>query len=142
MKKFKIWLILAATVSVLTACGQNEASSPIILEEESISSPSSTTDNAPIQNDLPTDIVVEDDTLPPEEGMVRSPLTNEWVDADVANTRPIAVMTPNESSAIPHYNLSQASIIYEANVEGRMTRMMAIYEDWEDFEHIRFVPAG
>lgn len=136
MKKFKIWLILAATVSVLTACGQSEASSPIILEEDPISSPSSNTDNAPIQNDLPTDIVIEDDTLPPEDGMVRSSLTNEWVDADVAGTRPIAVMTPNESSAIPHYNLSQASIIYEANVEGRMTRMMAIYEDWEDLERI------
>ncbi len=54
----------------------------------------------------------------------------------MAATRPIAVMTPNEVAAIPHYNLSNASVIYEANVEGRMTRMMAIYEDWKDLEKI------
>ena len=68
--------------------------------------------------------------------MVRSRLTNEWVDADVAATRPIAVMIPNEASAIPQYSLSDASIIYEANVENRMTRMMAIYEDWQNLDKI------
>jgi len=68
--------------------------------------------------------------------MVRSRLTNEWVDADVAATRPIAVMIPNEAAAIPQYSLSEASILYEANVENRMTRMMAVYEGWEDLDKI------
>lgn len=81
-------------------------------------------------------VVIEDDTQPPREGMVRSLLTNEWVSADVADTRPIAVMIPNESAAVPHYNLSEASIIYEANVEARITRLMAIYEDWENLTRI------
>lgn len=45
-------------------------------------------------------------------------------------------MTPNESSAVPHYNLSNASVIYEANVEGRMTRMLALYENWEGLDKI------
>ena len=45
-------------------------------------------------------------------------------------------MIPNEASAIPQYSLSEASIIYEANVENRMTRMMAIYEGWEDMDKI------
>lgn len=82
------------------------------------------------------EIIIEDDSEPPAEGMVRSTLTNEWVDAEVAKTRPIAVMVPNESAALPHYNLSDASILYEANVEGRMTRLMAIYEGWEDMTKI------
>lgn len=137
MNKLKIWLLVAVAASLLTACAGSEGKSPIILDETPISNPDiSQGKNPPIQNDLPADIVVEDDTLPPKEGMVRSRLTNEWVDAAVANTRPIAVMTPNESAAIPHYNLSKASIIYEANVEGRMTRMMAIYEDWQDLAKI------
>ena len=67
---------------------------------------------------------------------MRSRLTNEWVDADVAATRPIAVMIPNEAAAIPQYSLSEASILYEANVENRMTRMMAVYEGWEDLDKI------
>lgn len=81
-------------------------------------------------------VIVEDDSTPPQEGMVRSRLTNEWVDAKVAEQRPIAVIIPNETAALPHYNLSEASILYEANVEGRMTRMMAIYEDWDELHRI------
>ena len=136
MKKIKIWLILAASVALLCACGQSEdIQSPIIVDEEPIATQSSETDETLSGTDS-TQTVAEDDTLPPREGMVRSRLTNEWVDEEVANTRPIAVITPNESNAIPHYNLSKASILYEANVEGRMTRMMAIYEDWQDLEKI------
>ena len=136
MKKIKIWLILAASVALLCACGQSEdIQSPIIVDEEPIATQSSETDETLSGTDS-TQTVTEDDTLPPREGMVRSRLTNEWVDEEVANTRPIAVITPNESNAIPHYNLSKASILYEANVEGRMTRMMAIYEDWQDLEKI------
>lgn len=135
MKHLKILLLLAASVVLLAACGQEEAKSPIIQDPIATQSSASKSE-APFQNDLPTDVIIEDDTLPPVEGMVRSRLTNEWVYEEVANTRPIAVMTPNESSAIPHYNLSNASIIYEANVEGRMTRMLAIYEDWQNLERI------
>lgn len=141
MKKRILSLVLAASMIFMTACSSTSQEGPIIITPESLSTESSTPDNAgtsavtdPSQEAAVP--VTEDDTLPPAEGMVRSRLTNEWVDADVANTRPIAVMTPNESSALPHYNLSKASIIYEANVEGRMTRMLAVYEDWEDLEKI------
>lgn len=130
----KLLAVLSAVALLLCACSGNELKSPIILEGEPISTESEELSDE--QVNFPVDTIVEDDTLPPREGMVRSRLTNEWVDKDVANTRPIAVMTPNEMSAIPHYNLSNASVIYEANVEGRMTRMMAIYEDWDDLEKI------
>lgn len=136
MKKSHILLALAVSVLLCACGGEGSPKSPILLEPETSSSlpthhPGDTgsgSENIPI--------IVEDDSVPPHEGMVRSKLTNEWVDADVAATRPIAVMTPNETSALPHYNLSEASILYEANVEGRMTRMLAVYEDWQDLEKI------
>jgi len=81
-------------------------------------------------------IIVEDDTLPPEENMTRSPLTNEWISREAAGIRPIAVMIPNEINAIPHYNLSKASVVYEAKVEGSMTRLMALYDDWLELVRI------
>ncbi len=94
----------------------------------------------PIEQTAPetgsTENVVTDDENPPAEGMVRSRLTNEWVDEALADKRPIAVMTPNEISAVPHYGLSQADVLYECNVEGDMTRLMGIYEDWENLEKI------
>jgi len=134
MKILKLWIVLACAVFALSACGQNQTvKSPFLLEDEASSD---STGEYSTEETLPTETVFENDDEAPAEGMVRSLLTNEWIDEDIANTRPIAVMTPNESSAIPHYNLSQASIIYEANVEGRMTRMMAIYENWEDMEKI------
>lgn len=135
MKKSKIWLALAIAAFTLCGCSQEDAGGPILPEESTpesqVSQPATLTPDS-----IPSNIVVEDDSQPPHEGMVRSRLTNEWIDVDVANTRPIAVMIPNENSAIPHYSLSEASIIYEANVEGRMTRMMAIYEDWQNLEKI------
>ena len=131
MKKLKLFLLLFACTSLLTGChNQTEYDGPI--------------DDSPIVSDNPgntfgnvdNSIISESDSTPPKEGMLRSRLTNEWVEAPVANTRPIAVMIPNEKAAIPHYNLSDASILYEANVEGQMTRMMAIYEDWVDLDKI------
>jgi hypothetical protein len=68
--------------------------------------------------------------------MQRSRLTNEWVEPEVADVRPIAVVIPSEKDAIPHYNLSEASVLYEVKVEGRMTRMLAIFEDWEKLDKI------
>lgn len=139
MKKLKLWLVLVAAVASLTACnGQEPLKSPIILEPDPIilDENNDKNDNAS-DADIPDNSTLEeDDTLPPKEGMVRSRLTNEWVDKDIANTRPIAVMVPNEAAAIPHYNLSEASVIYEANVEGRMTRMLAIYDNWQDLDKI------
>ena len=73
---------------------------------------------------------------PEEQGMVRSILTNEWVTQEVASIRPIAVIIPNEARAIPHFNLSEASVLYETKVEGSMSRMMGIFEDWEKLERL------
>lgn len=133
MKHIKLCLLLAAAVMLFTACSDDAPDSPVISE-------TGMKESVPLKEDFPlpdsSAEAVDDDTLAPEEGMVRSPLTNEWVDADVARERPIAVMIPSESAALPHYSLSKASVIYEANVEGRMTRMLAVFEDWDELEKI------
>ncbi len=138
MKKIKMGLLLVLLSCMLCACSDStiaDNKSPIILDEEPVEKPDSPT-NTEDETPASTPIVTEDDTEPPVPGMLRSRLTNEWVDETVANTRPIAVMTPNENAALPHYNLSNASIIYEANVEGRMTRMLAIYAGWDALDKI------
>lgn len=67
---------------------------------------------------------------------MQSYLTGEWTSQDIANRRPIAVMIPNNKPAMPQYGLSKAGIIYEAPVEGRITRLMAVFEDFDDLERI------
>lgn len=135
-KKFFLPVLMSACLA-LSACGltdsnENDASSNAASKIDT-SAQGKTESNSGTAN-LP--VIVIDDSTAPEEGMVRSKLTNEWIDADVDNTRPIAVIIPNELNAIPQYNISEASILYEANVEGRMTRLMGIFEDWEGLEKI------
>ncbi len=141
MKKIKLLILAAICALALCACGDTD--DPIVqpgtIESNTPSSSSSSEESSSSGEESSSEEetpVIEDDSIPPEAGMVRSRLTNEWVSKEVGETRPIAVMTPNESSAIPHYNLAEASILYEANVEGRMTRMLAIYEDWQKLEKI------
>ena len=76
-----------------------------------------------------------DEDLPPEDGMVRSRITNEWVTEEVNNTRPITVMIPNTKTA-SQYGISQADVLYECNVEGSITRLMALFQDWTNFDRL------
>lgn len=132
MKKLKIGLI--CTISIFTLCSCGPQSAPPDSGEHTSSEDTMLPDiSLPEESG---DSAVDGDSVPPREGMARSRLTNEWVEESVANTRPIAVMTPNEHNAQPQYGLSKASVIYEANVEGRMTRLLALYEDWTGFEKI------
>ena len=68
--------------------------------------------------------------------MYRSELTNEWIDGSLEKTRPIAIMVPNDSAALPHYNISKADILYECPVESGITRSMAVIKDWENLDRI------
>ncbi len=133
MYKIKIGLLLAAVTVLLSACSVGGPTDPDTTENKQ-------TKDAQTQSgsldSIPPTSAEDPDTIPPREGMARSRLTNEWVDQDVADTRPIAVITPNESQALPQYSLADASILYEANVEGYMSRLLAIYEDWDQLEKI------
>ncbi len=71
-----------------------------------------------------------------ENGEMQSYLTGEWKDANVSKRRPMAVMIPNNKAAMPQYGISLASIIYEAPVEGRITRLMGIFEDYDELEFV------
>ena len=66
------------------------------------------------------------------DGQMQSYLTGEWKEEDVVKRRSMAVMIPNNKAALPQYGISLASIIYEAPVEGRITRLMAFFEDYDD----------
>ncbi len=70
------------------------------------------------------------------EGKVQSDLTGEWVDPEVNNTRPIAVMINNIGEAMPQSGIGEADVIYEMVVEGGITRLMAVFSDYDGLEKI------
>lgn len=64
-------------------------------------------------------------------GKTTSFLTGEYVDAKRAQRRPVAVMYNNIINAIPHSGLSNADVIYESPVEGSITRLMGIFDNYD-----------
>lgn len=71
--------------------------------------------------------VVLDSSQPDCPDCLKRWLDGEMVAPDRAEAFPIAVMIDNDPAARPQFSLAQASLVYEAPVEGGMTRYMAIY---------------
>ncbi|MBQ9867540.1 MAG: DUF3048 domain-containing protein [Lachnospiraceae bacterium] len=93
-------------------------------------------DSAPVDEEpVAEEPEEEEDVIP--EGMYRSELTNEFIPLELKDQRPIAVMTDNEITALPHYGTSDADIVYEmmnSTANGRITRLMPIIKDWKNIK--------
>lgn len=132
MKRLQVLLLIALSSTILLiGCGKKEEE----IEEPVVAQVIEPQPELKESETIEEETITDDDT-PPEEGMVRSTLTNEWIDGDLEDIRPISIMIPNDSSALPHYNLSKADILYECPVEGSITRSMAVIKDWEGLERI------
>ncbi len=132
-KKISICLVasLAATM-LFTGCGKKEEVPDSVVEEAAI--PTEAPTEAPTATPEPGFPVIEEREV--KDGKMQSYLTGEWKDESVVTRRPIAVMIPNNAPAMPQYGISKASIIYEAPVEGRITRLMAVIEDFDDLDRV------
>ncbi len=129
---FTAFLLLS--LSLLGACGSTpepEISEPEPMEE---TEPVAEEEPEPEPEPEPVSPFIEERVS--VDGQIQSYLTGEWTDEEIATRRPIAVMIPNNRPAMPQYGLSQAGIIYEAPVEGRITRLMAVFENFDDLERI------
>lgn len=127
---------LLAAGMLFTGCGKSEEPEPIT-ELEVAPVPETELAAAPTPTPTPEPegpAVIKDREV--VDGKMQSYLTGEWKDESVVTRRPIAVMIPNNSPAMPQYGISRASIIYEAPVEGRITRLMAVFEDFDDLDRI------
>lgn len=137
-KTMKLFMITALCAALcLAGCGKKEETIPelperleVLPEEEE----EPVEVEQPPEELTPSGLVIEERTV--VDGKMQSYLTGEWTDVSRATRRPIAVMIPNNRPAMPQYGLSQAAIIYEAPVEGRITRLMVVFENFDDLERI------
>ncbi len=137
MKKAKVLLFvsIAAVVMAMTGCGSSDDSAEAVSSiKEKI--PEQTTEAASEETSEEEVVEEEEEDTPPQEGMVRSVLTNEWIDGDLAEKRPIAVMYPINKEAQPQYGLSNVDVFYEIMEEGDMSRQLGIIQDWENLDRI------
>ena len=135
MKKIQALFVPAlATILLLSGCQSKEQTQQPTLQpiEESVPAAEESQTSG---NPQPAETQAPALDVPPAEGMVRSDLTNEWIDEEVSKRRPIAVMIPNTKTA-SQYGISSADILYECNVESSITRLMGIWEDWDEIEKV------
>lgn len=91
------------------------------------------------KEELPSKIQQSDSTTIDEEeitGEVVSYLTGLPISEEVKNSRPLAVMLNNKKEGCPQSGIADAAIVYEAPVEGRITRLMALYDDYRNLEKV------
>jgi len=135
----KILIGMLAVMLVLSGCGKKDEAS------EQASASNEKVDRIDMESEYvpPAEPeVVEEEEEPEEEipeGMYRSELTNEPISEDLKDQRPIAAMIDNEKTALNHFGTNSADIIYEmmnSTANDRVTRLMAIFKDYESVEQI------
>lgn len=70
------------------------------------------------------------------EGYVYSQYTGLPIPEETARRKPVAISINNHRKASPQSGLLYADIIYEAPVEGNMTRFVAVFQDYDQVEKI------
>ncbi len=125
MKKALIVFLLFILVFV-TSCSKtipavNENSQTIV----------NTPVTVPEKDSNPEEDVTEPEEIPEEPDLKteRSFLTGLPILPEEKFTRPVALVFNNIKEALPQWNISESDIVWECNMEGGITRLIAIYSD-------------
>ena len=110
MKRKSVLLLTSVVLSamLLGGCGGKEESTSVLddIQEETVEAE----EPEVVEEETEAETEEEEES---REGMYRSELTNEWIDESLKNQRPIAAMVDNEKTALPHFGLSDADVVYE-----------------------------
>lgn len=135
-KSLALFLVMTMAAASMTGCGDKKAADEPATEvnfaDIAGNTPEETTEAS--TEEASTEEAAEEET---REGMYRSELTNEWIDESLKDQRPVAIMVDNEKTALPHYGLTEADVVYElmnSTANGRITRLMAVVKDWGKIE--------
>ncbi|MCR5734565.1 MAG: DUF3048 domain-containing protein [Lachnospiraceae bacterium] len=139
MRKTRILFLLTVTACLVLAGCDKDKKKAETKPDSAFSDPVIqviTDDSAKPTEAAPVETAVEEET---REGMYRSELTNEWIDESIKDQRPIAAMVDNEKTALPHYGLTKADIVYEmtnSTANEGVTRFMVLVKDWESITQL------
>ncbi len=115
----KISVTLLVMMLLLTSCRTND---PEITEQP--------------QTESQTEEKTTEVTTAPDIETFPNPLTGEEGEKDLSGKRAVALVIKNDRAAAPQPGLSNADIVYEAAVEGGLTRFLALFSDIESLERI------
>ncbi len=144
MKKKVVTMMLCAAlaVSAFAGCSKTETPAPDSANEMAtpIEQPSEEVTEPVVEEAEQTakEIkILKNEDAP--EGFVYNELSGRLIDASLENQRPIAAMVDNELTALDHYGINDADVIYEminSTENNRVTRLMVIQKDWGSIERM------
>ena len=122
-KKLAGMMILALTVGMISVgCGKEKTPEPDVVD---LTVPPVVTEEEEPEPE-------EEPEVTTHEGEAQSLLTGEWLPEEETKNRPVAIMFGNTTDALPQYGIGEADVLYECLVEGGLTRLMGIFENYED----------
>ncbi len=131
MKKMKYGMtavcLAVGMMLAVTACGGKKT--------ESTETETQTAVTVETQTESETETEAETEAALPA-GEMYSYLTGEPVSETIGKQRPYAIMINNIDVSLPQSGVSQAEMIYEAQVEGGITRLLALFQDVDNVEKI------
>lgn len=126
-KKFagmmRIMTLALLIVMISVGCGKEKQTPDDVVD---VTVPSVVTDEKTEPEAEPKEPVVT------HEGEAKSLLTGEWLPEEETKNRPFAIMFGNTTDALPQYGIGEADVLYECLVEGGLTRLMGIFDNYKD----------
>lgn len=126
MKKLTFYILLLITAFTLLGCKKNKTNN----NQGDIANDNTKNDIVsvtPQSTKAPTITTAPDET---HKGQVRSSLTGLWIDEANAKNRPYAIVFNNFRSVSNQSSVSQSDILYEGIVEGGITRLLGIGQNF------------
>ena len=144
-------MVLVLSIAALSACDTTKAPEMTteVTETEHITTEAQT-ETEEITTAVVTEAVTEAVTESPileddgalalpvilPENAVLDPLTGLECSEEKAQRRPVAIMINNIKDALPQQQISAASVLYECEVEGGITRLLGVYNEYSDLKAI------
>lgn len=133
MKKRTLYMLIMITALLIMGC-KNATDEGIT--DESTTEENDITDTSLLPTQPPIQEIQPSVTVSPEEpdlnhtGEMRSFLTGLWVPEAIGTKRPVAVQFNNFKTVSNQWGIGQADIVYECMVEGGITRLLGIGENF------------
>ena len=117
-KGIALLLVITLAAASMSGCGEKKTEpAPEINFNDITGNSGDNADNPQEENSGAVESSVEQEPVEEtREGMYRSEITNEWIDESLKNQRPVAIMVDNEKTALPHYGLTEADVVYELSL--------------------------
>ena len=129
MKKGIYYVLMILTILFLFGCKKNDGYNGSVIQDYQEQYDKN---NEKVTPEVTPEVTP---TTPPEdtshEGMMRSYLSGLWVPIEVGTKRPYAFQFSNFKTVANQWGISQADIVYECIVEGGITRLLGIGENYK-----------